>query len=178
MDIYVGNLPYDLEESELEEVFGAYGTVGNVKIVKDFETGRSKGFAFVAMPEAGEAEEAIKNLSGADLGGRPMKVNAARPREERPPRRDYGGGGGGGYRGGREGGGGGYRGGREGGGGGGYRGGREGGGGGGYRGGREGGYRGGSEGGGGYGGGDDGFKKRSFRGRGEGGGNSRDRRSF
>ncbi|MGB0371615.1 MAG: RNA recognition motif domain-containing protein, partial [Opitutales bacterium] len=139
MDIYVGNLPYDLEESELEQAFGAYGTVDSVKIIKDFETGRSKGFAFVVMSNDDEANEAINNLSGAELAGRPMKVNAARPKEDRPPRRDGGGyrggregGGGGGYRGG--GGGGGYRGGREGGGGGGYRGGREGGGGGGYRG--------------------------------------------
>ncbi|MEM7672533.1 MAG: RNA-binding protein [Verrucomicrobiota bacterium] len=165
MDIYVGNLPYDLEESELEQVFGAHGTVDSVKIIKDFETGRSKGFAFVVMPNEDEANEAINNLSGADLAGRPMKVNAARPKEDRPPRKDFGGGGRGGDRGG-------FRGNRE--GGGGFRGGREGGGGGGFRGNRDGGggYRGGGE-----SGGDDGFKKRSFRGNREGGG-GRDRRSF
>ena len=202
MDIYVGNLPYDLEESELSDVFGAYGAVDSVKIIKDFETGRSKGFAFVVMSNDEEAQQAIDNLQGSELGGRPLKVNAAQPKEDRPRRNFDGnrgggggyrggreGGGGGGYRGGREGGGGGYRGGREGGGGG-YRGGREGGG-GGYRGGRDGGgsgYRGGRDGGGGgyrggegggYSGGGDGggFKKRSFRDGGGDGGN-RDRRSF
>jgi RNA recognition motif-containing protein len=113
MDIYVGNLPYSAEESAIEMAFAEFGKVDNVKIIRDFETGRSKGFAFVSMSEQGEAEEAINALNGADFEGRPLKVNMARPREERGGGGGYrgGGGGGGGYRGGGGGGGGGYRGG-------------------------------------------------------------------
>lgn len=119
MDIYVGNLPYSAEESALEAAFAEFGNVENVKIIRDFETGRSKGFGFVTMNEKEEAEEAIEAMNGADFEGRPLKVNMARPREERGPR-GGGGGGGGGFRGGRGGGGGGRggdRGGRGGGGG-------------------------------------------------------------
>lgn len=117
MDIYVGNLPYDADESSVSEAFGEYAQVAKVKIVIDHETGRSKGFAFVTVDDAAAGQAAIDALNGADFGGRPLKVNEARPREERPRRefsRSGGGGGGGGYRGG--GGGGGHRG-----GGGGYR---------------------------------------------------------
>ncbi|MEO0794010.1 MAG: RNA-binding protein [Verrucomicrobiota bacterium] len=129
VDIYVGNIPYDLSDDELMGIFGAHGEVVSAKVIIDRETGRSKGFAFVSMANEDEANAAVEALNGADIGGRPAKVNIARPREERPPRRDFGGGGGGGFnRGG--GGGGGFNRGGGGGGGGGFRR-REGGGGGG-----------------------------------------------
>lgn len=142
MEIYVGNLAYETTEAALTTEFGAYGSVDKASIIMDKFTGRSKGFAFVSMPNVGEANAAIEALNGKDVDGRPLTVNQARPREERP----YSGGGGGG--GGSGGGGGGYGGG---GGGGGYKP-RSGGGGGGYGGG--GGGRGGYGGGGGGRGGD------------------------
>lgn len=135
MNIYVGNLPYTTSEVDLRELFGQFGAVVNANIIMDRETGQSKGFGFIEMGSAEEGDMAIKELDGAEVDGRNIKVNEARPREE-----NRGGGGGGGYRGG--GGGGGGRGGdrRGGGGGGGYRGGGGGGGGrGGDRGGRGGG---------------------------------------
>lgn len=125
MNIYVGNIPFHVTEGELEDAFGAYGTVTSVKIITDRETGRSKGFGFVEMDDDEEAREAIEALNQADMQGRPMKVNEARPRT--------GGGGGGGFRRGG-GGGGGYGGGGN--RGGGYGGGNRGGGGGYDRGGR------------------------------------------
>jgi len=150
MKLYIGNLPFSATENDLREVFGAHGTVTDAIVMMDRVTGRSRGFGFVTFSSPEEGKAAIAALSGADMGGRNLTVNEARPMEERPPRREggYGGGGGGGYRGG--GGGGGYRGG---GGGGGYRGGGGGGGyrdreGGGYGGGGGGGYRGGGGGGG------------------------------
>jgi RNA recognition motif-containing protein len=145
MEIYVGNLAYETTEAALTTEFGAYGSVDKASIIMDKFTGRSKGFAFVSMPNVSEANAAIEALNGKDVDGRPLTVNQARPREERP----YGdSGGGGGYGGG--GGGGGYKP-RSGGGGGGYGGGG-GGGGGGYKprgGGGGGGYGGGGGGGGG-----------------------------
>jgi len=131
MKLYIGNLPFSATEADLREVFGAHGTVTDAVVMMDRVTGRSRGFGFITFSSPEEGKAAIAALSGADMGGRNLTVNEARPMEERPPRREggFGGGGGGGYRGGG-GGGGGYRGGG-GGGGGGYRGG--GGGGGGYR---------------------------------------------
>lgn len=126
--LYVGNLPFASTAQDLEALFGQVGTVSVVEIIFDKFTGRSRGFAFVTMGSADEAQKAVDKFHGHQLENRPLAVNIARPREERPP-----GGGGGGFRGG--GGGGGFRGGR--GGGGGFRGGR--GGGGGYRGDRGGG---------------------------------------
>ena len=137
--LYVGNLPFASTAQDLEALFGQVGTVSVVEIIFDKFTGRSRGFAFVTMANAEEAQKAVEKFHGYDLEGRALAVNIARPREERAPRSFGEGGGGGGYRGG-----GGGRGGR--GGGGGYRGGR--GGGGGYRGGGDHGERGG---GGGYG---------------------------
>lgn len=128
MKLYIGNLPFSATDADLREVFGAHGTVTDAIVMMDRFTGRSRGFGFVTFSSPEEGKAAIAALSGADMGGRNLTVNEARPMEDRPPRREggggYGGGGGGGYRD-REGGG--YRGG---GGGGGYRG---GGGGGGYR---------------------------------------------
>lgn len=120
--IYVGNLPFSSTEAELRQLFEQYGTVVSAQIVMDRETGRSRGFAFVEMADAGQASAAITATNGYNLGGRPLQVNEARPREERG-----GGFGGGGFR--RGSGGGGYGGG---GGGGGFRRGSGGGGGGGW----------------------------------------------
>ena len=125
--LYVGNLPFSTTEDALRETFGQCGTVTDVMIALDRQTGRSRGFGFVTFSSDEEANAAISKFHGQDMDGRTIQVNEARPREDRP---QGGGGGGGGYRGGG-GGGGGYRGGGGRGGGGGYRGG--GGGGGGYR---------------------------------------------
>lgn len=91
-NIFVGNLSFSSSEDSVRGVFETYGTVDRVSIITDRETGRSRGFAFVEMPNDEEAERAINALNGADLGGRKLNVNEARPREERP----FGGGGGGG----------------------------------------------------------------------------------
>ena len=140
--IYVGNLPYSSTEDEVRELFGQYGEVVSCALPTDRETGRPRGFGFVEMSDE-DGRKAIDALDGQDFGGRQLRVNEARPREDR-----RGGGGGGGYRGG--GGGGGYGGG----GGGGYGGGGGRGGGGYGGGGGRGDYGGGGgRGGGGYGGG-------------------------
>lgn len=86
MNIYVGNLAYRLSEEELRAAFEAFGTVESARFVTDRETGRSKGFGFVEMPNKEEAEAAIKALNGTELQGRAITVNEARPREERAPR--------------------------------------------------------------------------------------------
>ena len=117
--LYVGNLPYSVRDSDLEQSFGQFGAVTSAKVMMERDTGRSKGFGFVEMGSDAEALAAIEGMNGAPLGGRSLVVNEARPMEPRPPRTGggggYGGGGGGGY------GGGGGGGGREGGGGGGFR---------------------------------------------------------
>ena len=118
--LYVGNLSYQVDSSELEQLFGQHGQVLSAQVINDRDTGRSKGFGFVEMANDNEAEAAIQALNGQEHGGRALTVNEARPREDR------GGGGGGGYGGGgggRRGGGGGYGGGGGGGGGRGYGGG-------------------------------------------------------
>src|SRR3954465_2093894 len=129
--LYVGNLPYQVRDSDLEQAFGQFGQVTSAKVMMERETGRSKGFGFVEMGSDAEAQAAITGMNGQSLGGRSIVVNEARPMEQRP--RGFGsggGGGGGGYGGGgggggRSGGGGGYGGGGGGrsGGGGGYGGG-------------------------------------------------------
>lgn len=86
MDIYVGNLSYDLTAEELREAFEQHGEVSNAKIVMDRETGRSKGFGFVEMPNQAEGEAAIAELNGAMLKGRTARVNQARDRDDRPAR--------------------------------------------------------------------------------------------
>lgn len=112
MRIYVGNFAYEMNEQELRQAFEAYGQVQDVSIVRDRDTGRSRGFAFVEMQNSAEAQAAITALNGKELGGRAITVNEARPR----PERSFGGSSSGGF-GGRGGGGGGFRDGREGGGG-------------------------------------------------------------
>jgi RNA recognition motif-containing protein len=83
MNIYVGNLSYGMSEDELRDAFAAYGEVSSVKILMDRETGRSRGFGFVEMPNKGEAEAAITQLNGKDVGGRALRINEARPKEQR-----------------------------------------------------------------------------------------------
>ena len=82
MNIYVGNLSYGMSEDELRDAFGAFGEVSAVKILMDRETGRSRGFGFVEMPNKSEAETAIAQLNGKDVGGRALRINEARPREQ------------------------------------------------------------------------------------------------
>ena len=113
--IYVGNLPFTATSENLNELFSKFGQVDSAKIVMDRDTGRSKGFGFVEMSSGDEAAAAIEKLNGADMGGRSLVVNEARPMEPRTG--GFGGGGGrggdrGGDRGGRSGGGGGFGGGR------------------------------------------------------------------
>ncbi len=84
MNIYVGNLPYSITEDELRATFERYGTVSSAKVVIDRETGRSKGFGFVEMPDQSEAEAAVKALDGAPISGRPARVNPAKPRMSGP----------------------------------------------------------------------------------------------
>lgn len=105
--LYVGNLPYSVDSSELEQMFSAHGTVTSAQIITDRETGRSKGFGFVEMANDQEAEAAINAMNGQDNGGRPLTVNEAKPREDRGGGGGRGGFGGGGGRGGYGGGGGG-----------------------------------------------------------------------
>ena len=103
--LYVGNLSYSVRDEDLQQQFGAFGSVQSAKVMMDRDTGRSKGFGFVEMSSASEAEAAIQGLHGKNFGGRDLTVNIARPMENRPPRsggggggfnRGFGGGGGGG----------------------------------------------------------------------------------
>ncbi len=93
-NIYVGNLSYTATDDDVREAFEQYGAVDKVSVVKDRETGRSRGFAFVEMPDGNEAKEAIEKVNLAEIAGRKVTVNEARPREDR----GGGGGGGGGRR--------------------------------------------------------------------------------
>ena len=88
--IYVGNLPYTATEDELREVFSQHGEVSEVNIVKDRETGRPRGFAFVEMPNGSEAANAIKELNLREVGGRSITVDEARPKKTHRPRRGGG----------------------------------------------------------------------------------------
>jgi len=94
MKLYVGNLSFDATEQDLRDTFGEVGTVESVNIIEDRDTGRSRGFGFVEMSSKSEGQEAISQLDGKEMDGRNLKVNEAKPREDR------GGGGGGGHRGG------------------------------------------------------------------------------
>ncbi|MCO5334923.1 MAG: RNA-binding protein [Pyrinomonadaceae bacterium] len=107
MKLYVGNLPFQTSSGDLEELFAAAGTVESATVVEDRETGRSRGFGFVEMSSQEEGEKAIAEFNGKDFGGREIKVNEAKPREDRGGRSF------GGNRGGNYGGGGGYGGQRE-----------------------------------------------------------------
>ncbi|MBD3381477.1 MAG: RNA-binding protein [candidate division Zixibacteria bacterium] len=98
MNIYVGNLSFDLTEDELRQAFESYGEVEKVNIISDKYTGKSRGFGFVEMPSSEEAEAAINGLNDTELGGRNLNVSEARPRKDRGPRGGGGGYGGGGGR--------------------------------------------------------------------------------
>jgi RNA recognition motif-containing protein len=100
MNIYVGNLPFELDDAELERTFTAYGEVTSARVIQDRESGRSRGFGFVEMADNTQAEAAIQALNGKDFNGRPLTVNEAKPREDRPRGGGGGGGGGGGFGGG------------------------------------------------------------------------------
>jgi RNA recognition motif-containing protein len=91
-NLYIGNLPHSATEADLRELFQGHGEVEKVNIVTDRETGRARGFAFVEMADAGEAEKAIAALNGTALGGRNLTINEAKPKTDRP--RSGGGGGG------------------------------------------------------------------------------------
>jgi len=96
MNIYVGNLSYEVNKEDLQEAFGAFGQVESVNIIKDKYSGQSKGFGFVEMPAKGEGQSAIDGLNGKELKGRTINVNEARPRtENRGGKGGYGGGRGG-----------------------------------------------------------------------------------
>ena len=94
MNIYVGNLSYNTTEADLREAFAKHGEVNDVRMITDRDTGRSKGFGFVEMPNAEEARAAMEALNETDMHERTIKVNEARPREDRPKRTGGGGGGG------------------------------------------------------------------------------------
>jgi len=94
--LYVGNLNFRTEEDSLRAAFSEFGTVTDARIVFDRDTGRSRGFGFIEMENDDEAGNAIEQMNGADLDGRPLRVNEAQPRGEGGPRRGRGGGGGGG----------------------------------------------------------------------------------
>ena len=101
--LFVGNLSFNTTENDLQDAFAAHGTVVETNLMMDRTTGRPRGFGFITMGSPEEAEKAIQAMNGAQLDGRALTVNIARPREERPPgggggrgpRREYGGGGGG-----------------------------------------------------------------------------------
>ncbi len=95
INIYVGNLSFNATEDDIQEAFAQYGEVSSVNIIKDRETGRSRGFAFVEMPDGEQAKEAIEKVNLTEIDGRSITVNEARPKRDRPRR----GGGGGGHRG-------------------------------------------------------------------------------
>jgi RNA recognition motif-containing protein len=89
MNIYVGNLNYQVTSEDLKEVFSEYGEVASANVIMDRETGRSKGFGFVEMPDDSAAEQAIESLNGSSYLDRNLRVNQAKPREDRPRRNRY-----------------------------------------------------------------------------------------
>ena len=91
MNIYVGNLSYEVTERDLREIFEEFGSVEKANVITDRDTGRSKGFGFIEMEDQAAAEKAIETLNGTSISGRNVTVNEARPREERrqPRRRDW-----------------------------------------------------------------------------------------
>ena len=94
--LYVGNLSFEITEGELRQMFAAYGDVASCNLIMDRMTDRPRGFAFVEMSNADDANKAIAGLNGTDAGGRALVVNEARPREDRPRGGGFGGGSGGG----------------------------------------------------------------------------------
>lgn len=89
MNIYVGNISWGIDQNDLQQLFAEFGPVKSANLIEDRETGRSKGFGFVEMENTGDGEAAIEALNGKEVDGRNLTVNVARPREERPPRRNF-----------------------------------------------------------------------------------------
>jgi len=89
MKIYVGNLPWSIKDEELRKLFSDFGEISSANVIMDKFSGRSKGFGFVEMANDGDAETAIKALNEKEINGRNLRVNEARPREERPPRKPH-----------------------------------------------------------------------------------------
>lgn len=81
MTIYVGNIPFNLKEEDLQNVFAPYGNVTSVKVIRDRMTGRSKGFAFVEMADHAEGQNAVNSVNGMEVNGRQLKVNEAKPKQ-------------------------------------------------------------------------------------------------
>jgi RNA recognition motif-containing protein len=94
MNIYVGNIPRGATENELRELFQAFGEISSASVIKDKFSGESRGFGFVEMPNKEEAQKALSALNGKDFKGRPLTVNEARPRTDKPRTGGFGGGGG------------------------------------------------------------------------------------
>lgn len=86
MNIYVGNISYGTDDNKLVELFSSFGEVASARVISDRDTGRSKGFGFVEMPNDAEAQAAIEALNEKEIDGRSLRINEARPREERPRR--------------------------------------------------------------------------------------------
>ena len=86
MQLYVGNISFTITEADLRHIFEQFGSVREIKVVTDRETGQPRGFAFVTMSNEPEGRAAIKSLDGKEFGGRSLKVSEARPKEDRPPR--------------------------------------------------------------------------------------------
>ena len=101
MKVYVGNLSFNIDDEKLREIFSKFGDVEEATIIKDKYSGRSKGFGFVTFSDDAAAKKAIEELNDKEVEGRALKVNEARPMEDRPPRRDFGNRGGGDRGGGR-----------------------------------------------------------------------------
>jgi len=97
MNIFVGSLPFNIEETELKELFDEYGEVASTKIITDKFSGRSKGFGFIDMPNDDEAQKAIDGLNGTEVGGRKIVVNKSEPRSDSDRKRSFGSGGRGDY---------------------------------------------------------------------------------
>src|SRR3990172_2572389 len=100
MKVYVGNLSFEIDDEKLRAIFAKFGEVQEAVVIKDKFSGRSKGFGFVTFSDDAAAKKAIEELNDKEVEGRNLKVNEARPMEDRPPRRDFGGRGGGGHSGG------------------------------------------------------------------------------
>jgi cold-inducible RNA-binding protein len=94
MNIYVGNIPRGVTETELRELFQAFGEISSASVIKDKFSGESRGFGFVEMPNKEEGQKALSALNGKDFKGRPLTVNEARPRTDKPRTGGFGGGGG------------------------------------------------------------------------------------
>ena len=94
MKIYVGNLPFGVDKAKLDELFGTFGDIEESIVISDKFSGRSKGFGFVTFKDDESAKKAIADMNDKEVEGRNIKVNEAKPMEDRPPRRDFGGGGG------------------------------------------------------------------------------------